>query len=127
MTCWNRTMHAKEQSMTGKDLGSGGMVWYLDAIDLVESTSESAIEGIVLGRGVVLIEILLVKESLCRRSLDAFCAMFIVSLLSPVGVDFHRLEGIHFGAQTHELSDWVPRHLVLHLPNHRLIRREPGL
>ena len=72
-----------------------------------------------------LIEILLVEEPLCRRPLDALRAMFIISFLCPVGVNLHRLEGVHFGAESHELSDWVPRHLVLHLPDHRLIRCEP--
>ena len=78
--------------MTCKVLVAGGMVRYLDSVDLVETTSESAIEGIVLGRVVQLIEILLVEEPLCRRPLDALRAMFIISLLCPVGVDFHRLE-----------------------------------
>ena len=111
--------------MTCKVLVSGGMVRYLDAVDLVETTSESAIEGVVLGRVVQLIEILLVEEPLCRRPLDALRAMLVVTLLCPIGVDFHRLKGVHFWAESHKLGDWVPRHLVLHLPDHRLIRREP--
>ena len=93
----------------------------------MESRSELAIERIVLVRVVELIEILLVVESLCRRPLDALRAMFIVSLLCPVGVGLQRLEGLHFGAESHELRDWVPRYLILHLPDHRLIRREPRL
>ena len=108
--------------MTCKVLGT---VWYLNAVDLVEAKSESAIERIVLGRVVQLIEILLVEEALCRRPLDTLRAMFVISLGSPVGVDLHRLEGIHFRAESHDLSDWVPHHLILHLPHHRLIRGEP--
>ena len=78
--------------MTCKVLVSGGIVSYLDAVDLVETTSESAIEGVVLGRVVQLIEILLVEEALCRRPLDTLRAVLVVTLGSPIGVDIHRLE-----------------------------------
>ena len=109
--------------MTCKVLRS---VRYIDAVDLVETTSESAIERVFLARVVQLIEILVVEESLCRRPLDTLCAMFVISLGCPVGVDLHPLERIHVWAKTHELSDWVPRLLILHLPHHGIIRTEPG-
>ena len=86
--------------MTCKVLVSGGMVRYLDAVDLVETTSESAIEGVVLGRVVQLIEILLVEEALCRRRLDPLRALLVKPLAVAIPVDLLRLEGIHFRAES---------------------------
>ena len=127
MTCWNRCCHVKEQIMTCKVLVGGGRMWYLDAVDVGEPTSDSAIERVVLGRVVELIEILLVQEALFPRRLDPLRAVLVISLGCPVGVGLHCLEGVDFGAESHELSVWVPSHLILHLPDHRLIRREPRL
>ena len=50
--------------MTCKDMGR---MSYLDSGDLLETTSDSTIESVVLGRFAELIEILLVEEALCRR------------------------------------------------------------
>ena len=91
----------------------------------MEATSEWTIERLVLGRIVPVIEILLVEEAICRRPLDTLRAMFVISVGCPVVVDLLRLGGNHFGAQTHELIDFVARHLILHLPHHCRSRGEP--
>ena len=115
-----------ERMMTCKVLVGGGVVSYLDSVDLVESTSESAIERIVLGRIVQLSEILLVEESLCRRPLHTLRAMFIISLLCPVGVDLHRLEGIHFLRSPTNSAIGFPATSSFIFPTTALFAANPG-
>ena len=100
---------------------------YLDAVDLVEATSDSAFELVVLDRAVELIEILLVEETLRRRPLDRLRAMLIESLRSQVAIGSQSLEEVHFWADSDDLCDRAPLHLVPHLPHQRLIHRAAGL
>ena len=103
-----------------------GRMCFLDAVDLVESTSESAIERLVLGRVVQLIEILLVEEALCRRPLDALRAIFVIWLGCPVGVDLHSLEGILLGRSPTNSAIGFPATSSFIFPTSALVAANPG-
>ena len=69
----------------------------------METTRESAIKRVVLGRVVEVIELLVVEEVLGRRPLDLLRAMLVDSHGFQVGAGRHCLEEVYFGARSHQL------------------------
>ena len=93
----------------------------------MDTTPEPAINRVVLGRVMQLVEILVVEEVLGRSPLDPIRERLFDSLGCPVGVGLELLEETHVRAESDALSDLASRHLILHLSHHRFIRREARL
>ena len=112
--------------MTCKILVSGGMVSYLDSVDLVETTTESAIERVVLGRVLQLVEILLVQEALCRRPLDTLRAVLVLTLCLPGGLTFTASKEEIFGRSPTNSAIGLPATSSFIFPTTGLFAPNPG-